>query len=287
MRVIAVQAQPPHLPNKPGETTHLQAKIIGVPANTPMCHAWGLCLFATANNGTYSCFDNKLLVSLGQEATAVVAQQDVTKVFMGGVSLAKDEPKLADRFKPDDRNDDKSDKPPRSIEMQVLFGIAEAAAYPSGCPDDIASWLKAGCADRGRCVLGSKKLRLPATDDARHSNPKLTGLLIDNKASTVDAPHPVAVSKDIKLTPQWSEASVEAIANSGADGPTKEGLLMSWFSTAGDFEKQRSYDDVPENTLKLAAGDGDQAGVVQLWVVVRDGRGGIDWLGRDLQVTAN
>ena len=104
---------------------------------------------------------------------------------------------------------------------------------------------------------------------------------------SMSSAHPVAAGKDIKLTPQWSEDSVEAIVKTGIDGPVKEGLLMSWFSTAGDFKKQRSYDDVPENTLKLAASDGDKTGVVQVWVVVRDGRGGIGWLERRLQINAN
>ena len=40
-------------------------------------------------------------------------------------------------------------------------------------------------------------------------------------------------------------------------------------------------------TAELAAGDGDKAGVVHIWVVVRDGRGGIDWLERDLLIDAN
>jgi hypothetical protein len=59
-----------------------------------------------------------------------------------------------------------------------------------------------------------------------------------------------------------------------------DGVIFSFYATAGDVEALRATaaDPVVEWTLP------DAAGPVQLWIVARDGRGGVGWLARTVQV---
>lgn len=92
----------------------------------------------------------------------------------------------------------------------------------------------------------------------------------------------------IELWPRFDPADKQAIGPSQdpkATKPDTESLLFSWFVTAGSFDKERTYDDEPNNGLvvgKLEAGKTER--LIDLWVVVRDGRNGDDWLHRRLLI---
>ena len=161
--------------------------------------------------------------------------------------------------------------------MTVLFGVGERDSFPAGCPADIEAFLTTGCVDRERCVIGSKSIQAFTSGLEQHSNPQLTDLMIEG-ASTTEAVQTVVAPGELDLGPAWSPDSQEARPDDG--GAPIEGLLMSWFSTAGEFAKQRSYDAVPNNALTVKA----SADAVTVWVVLRDGRGGVDWLERRVRV---
>jgi len=69
------------------------------------------------------------------------------------------------------------------------------------------------------------------------------------------------------------------------DDPAKK-YLFSFYSTAGSISSLHSTDATADGTLTwvdwTAPGAGDAG--VRLWVVLRDGRGGTDWLTREVQV---
>lgn len=267
LRLVALQADPPWLSLSPAEQTVLRPKVVGVADGAPLCHAFGLCLATSAKGGAFGCLDDRMLVDLGQEATAAVDGSHVLEALAGAQRWAAEQGVSLEGVKPPT-----GDGKGPALNVQVLIGLAEAAAFPGGCPAGIADWLAAGCQDRDRCVIGSKTLRVATAPTERHSNPTLDDLLADGHSSAAQAP-PDFSPGAIALTPVWSPGSLEAFDSGDAAGPTKESLTFSWFATAGTFEKQRSYDAEPDNALTLEAG----ADPVDVVVVARDGRGGVAW----------
>jgi hypothetical protein len=62
-------------------------------------------------------------------------------------------------------------------------------------------------------------------------------------------------------------------------GEIPEQLRYSWFATDGTFEEERTGETFPDNQWK-SAGDRPappEVKVVQLWFVLQDERGGVDW----------
>ncbi len=91
----------------------------------------------------------------------------------------------------------------------------------------------------------------------------------------------VSAGETIELTVQPSADSVETYAwyDPGARmvGEQTERLDVAWYCTAGDFEQART-DAANRWTAP------NERGAVQLWVVLRDSRGGVDWRALTLQV---
>ena len=273
VRVLAIRAQPPFLPTTPSATTTLDAKVVGVGAGQALCHAWGLCLLTTTQAGAFRCADPALQLNLGTTPSVTVDFAQVMTLTLQAQAYAA---KLGRSFTGGPPASDNPGAAPESVPVTVLFGVGERDSFPAGCPADIDAFLTTGCVDRERCVIGSKSLRAFTSGLAQHSNPQLTDLKVGG-ASTTGATVIEAATGALNLAPTWSPDSREARPDDG--GAPIEGLLMSWFSTAGAFAKQRSYDAAPSNTLTLGASDD----IVTVWVVVRDGRGGVDWLERRLR----
>jgi len=57
----------------------------------------------------------------------------------------------------------------------------------------------------------------------------------------------------------------------------REALIVSWFATAGDFAHARTEG---ENTWTAPEAEG----AVHLWIVLRDGRGGVSWRAAEVRV---
>lgn len=254
VRVLAARAEPPWLSVDPAHETSLKAKIAGSDLDAKMCHAWGLCLFAVADQGRLRCADPALALDLGTTATATVRGTDVTALLesAGAFAAANAGARPASNT---------GGLQPAAIDISVQFGVAEARAFGGECPDSMTAWLARGCPDPERCVIGRKTLRVAFAPADRHANP------------TLDALDAQRDGHMINLAPRWTADSREPIAGTDPLAPDREGLLISWFTTAGHFERERSYDADPENTLDVAATESPT-----VWAVVRDGRGGVDWL---------
>ncbi|MCO4764106.1 MAG: hypothetical protein KC502_21525 [Myxococcales bacterium] len=273
VRVLGVRATPPFLPTTASEVTTVEAKVVGVTPGEPLCHAWGLCLLTSQQKGAFTCLDPALQLNLGTTPTVEIRFDQVMKLAL----QAKDYLEAKGLSDPRGSTRGASSEPPPSQPVKLMFGIGERASFAGGCPSDLTAFLKTGCEDRERCIIGSKTLRAFTSGLERHRNPTLTGLKINGKASASGAVVAVPAGS-LKLTPSWSADSIEPRPDDG--GPKTEQLLMSWFSTAGEYDKQRSFDDIPDNELSLKTSDGE----VTIWVVVRDGAGGVDWVERRVQV---
>lgn len=67
----------------------------------------------------------------------------------------------------------------------------------------------------------------------------------------------------------------------------QEGMRIAWFATAGDFEDDhtgRTEEDFLNNSSENAWQAPSTPGLVFMWVVLRDARGGSDWQSFQLQV---
>jgi hypothetical protein len=104
------------------------------------------------------------------------------------------------------------------------------------------------------------------------------------------APFPVAAGQTVSLTVNWPADSVESYPAWDVLTHTlpnhNEAMRVSWYATAGSFEHditgRSEFDNetFADNTWKPA-----DPGVVHLWIVLHDSRGGTDFAGYDLDVT--
>lgn len=139
----------------------------------------------------------------------------------------------------------------------------------------------------GRCQSANENpnlqgigLRLAATDTA-----KALEKGVDWPASVTPV---VAEGTALQLWPRFDPKDKQVVGPSQDAKSTKpetESLVFSWYADAGSIAKERSYDDVADSGWTapvLTAGKTGQ--LVTLWLVVRDGRNGTDWLQRTVRV---
>ncbi len=311
MRVLAVKAEPPYIGLGPST---FSAFVVNQPADDTLCYAWAVCLFAWENNGNYECLDPKLQLDLGNGETASTSLPALLGL------LENLQPVLAEKgFNPptnvegpDGATDSATDAPEASegLSVKLLFQVSEARIWGGSCPNDTTTMLAKPCPTADGCLMGHKALgvAVPSEDGtpskAVHSNPTLLQVALNGVPWPADttptlAPYvadpnaPIETANDLKgveLQPLWAPGSRELIAKSVDPGvPDRtERLIFSFFSNAGTFDFRRTGDAVPENGYQAKRpADGAATGLVKLWIVVRDGRGGVDWLARTLNVDVN
>jgi hypothetical protein len=100
----------------------------------------------------------------------------------------------------------------------------------------------------------------------------------------------IPAGKTVTFTSGWTADSVESFPVYDIASQKlvthREALRVAWFATAGEFEHEvtgRSEEE-PETTTDNTWTAPAQAGVVHLWTVVRDNRGGSDWASYELTI---
>ena len=137
--------------------------------------------------------------------------------------------------------------------------------------------------------LGAERLdalttvTLRTADPARpiNHNPSIATLMIGDQVIAPEGNTTVAAGATIKLTPIPGEGSHELTP----DGPEK--LNYSFYGTQGDIQTLRSADTTSTGEAVDPSVDWiapKTPGPAQFWVVVRDGRGGVGWIGRQVMV---
>ncbi len=130
----------------------------------------------------------------------------------------------------------------------------------------------------GEQVSAIKRVRLRLTDEAQvNSNPELTGLQKQGRDWTVH------LKDTVSLVPLVSDDSAQLYIPEGEQEEHAEDLVFSWYSTTGEFRDRWTVKDVSdageplEENEWILPEEEDQLGAQKLWVIVRDGRWGIDW----------
>ncbi len=321
LRIIAARADPPFV--SMSKAPKLSLKVIGQDPDETLCYAWAACLVAMPLDGNYRCFDPRLQVPLGTQPEAKVTIANLLDMAKHLPEVAADNNLDLSSFggggsgEPDACPTEAPQLPVARI--TILFKVGEAGALGGSCPTDPAKMLDGVCADRSRCLAGYKSVQLamgfemkncqpvpvPAPDK-EHANPELTGLTLAGvpwSEAVTPVIRPFAPTESVvdldnvaldfeegefqqEVKPTWTPESIEVKGKSPdpTKGDVNETLLFSWFSDAGDFKKQRSWDEIPENLYRADPPDPSDGQTVRLWLVVRDGRGGTDWLERKVMV---
>lgn len=122
-----------------------------------------------------------------------------------------------------------------------------------------------------------------------NQNPVLNEVLVARAQGQVPleegTPLPVRPGDPLVLSARFAAGSAQTYLRTGVDGtqrPVEETLNVNWYTTAGRFSSGSTGDGGP-TTLRL---DRDlppgNAGVVDLWAVGRDQRGGLAFIQRQL-----
>jgi hypothetical protein len=129
--------------------------------------------------------------------------------------------------------------------------------------------------------LSTVTLRSPDPARPLNHNPAIASLTIDGVELAADGTTSVPAGKKVRLAPMPADGSQEATP----DGPEK--MNYTFFATGGEVQTLRSTDATATGEPADPSIDFDTPklpGPVKLWVVVRDGRGGVGWMARTIDV---
>jgi hypothetical protein len=292
LRVLAVRAEPPEI--DPGQTAALDLLAVepvvhqldGGGVASPLTAVWLACPLPSGTLTVAPC-------GVGEGAPAPeILGGDLTASYTAPANLLAGQP---------------------STEVLITVAVADTAAGAMACVADIAN--NNGLpTDPDHCVVSLK--RVVVSDPAQrtvavNANPTLASFYATTPsgfAETLDDDGGVwqyAPGEDLAA---WDVAALRAgdAAQMKADG-TYESLTVSWFTTAGHLDGGRSIylppgcddpaacaDQLPEDgadttwfapTQAQAAGFVDGNGLVRLWAVIRDDRGGVGWREGSLALT--
>jgi hypothetical protein len=137
-------------------------------------------------------------------------------------------------------------------------------------------------------------------DDERNRNPQLGGFAVrrQGEESTVALlPEPTVLARvergaDYRLEVDIPSESSEPYTPSGTEEATSESLVVTWFVEGGELAKTRTSYFPGESELESAeqndwvppSGDDFEDAEMRVYTVLRDGRGGIDWIASRLSL---
>lgn len=252
LRVLGVRAAPPEA--GPATIVELDA-LVADPAGAgrPVDCTWGVCL-----------------MDLGGEAKDIECPGEDSFPLEGGCDGVR-------------------------LEMPALVAwLAEQGLDPEDLPDDmpledlplyVGLDVRAGTA-RTRAIKRILVTLEPGEDP--NTNPVLEGLRADGQPVPPGGMR-IATGSRVQLEPLSDPESRQSYVpdDQQSGEPILEDFLFSWFSTCGAFEDQRTILDVSQdgtpldrNVWKLPK----EAEACTLWVVLRDGRYGIDWISFDFDI---
>jgi hypothetical protein len=139
---------------------------------------------------------------------------------------------------------------------------------------------------------------LPASPEVeKNANPALLGLVLAGQALP-DAPLVLSLpeGKAVDLSAQLSNEAIELRSippAEGAPGRRPERLTLSWFADAGSMDQDRTVFIDGETSIEAATrnrwtppkqNEAPPGGLIHFATVVRDDRGGVGWLTRQLRL---
>jgi hypothetical protein len=269
LRVLAVQAEPAELivdPARPPPRTTLTALAVE-PSGAPVAVEYALCTVQQAvPPPDVDCPGSQGIPLAPAGPTSAVLDLGDPRAIALALQLAQDGGTAGGAL------------PPEGVPVLVGFrATAPAHGLPDGGPPG---------ADGGnvQVLQGLTTVTARGPGAPLNQNPGIATLLMGTTRIQIasDGSTTAPASTTQRLTPVPAPDSKEP-----TDGGV-ESLGYSFFATAGSISSLRSTDTTatgqPEDISVdwTAPGSGQP---VSLWVVVRDGRGGVGWIARSVQVT--
>jgi hypothetical protein len=150
---------------------------------------------------------------------------------------------------------------PTSPVSARLDGVAVPSDLPPAIPLAIGFRAWSG----GQSLHGFTTLTMRTSADTRPArNPIVLALEADGRELPADGSGSVSAGSKVRLLPRGDDDQV----------------TWSFYSTGGELDSLRATAAEPEVDWTAPG----QPGPVQVWIVARDGRGGVGWLVRTVQV---
>ncbi len=279
LRVLAVRISPPEI--GPGETAFIDALVVN-PEGGDVRYLWEVCAFTDGPDAFYRCSeeDGQALGAELGDTPSVALPYDAVEGVLGDIDAICDS--LAE------------------------FDLGDFAGLPDcdrGFPVTIRLSVSTGSglgelqevATAGLLLLNEDEAAL----DAANVPPSLDGLLVDNR-SAAGAPAEVVLDEEIQselqalVDPDVAAERFETTDDDGNVSEDRERLQLTWFSTIGTIERTRTFfsedtvttAELQSNLLDLTTGATE--GVVGdrgfIYLVLRDNRGGLDFLEQEFVV---
>jgi hypothetical protein len=273
-RILAARAEPPEA--LPGDTATMTALVVSPDGTATPAIDWALCIAPKPldenNIVTSACLDG------GEDAIKSFGSQ--------GPSAVAVVPLLAcSLFGPDPPPQMQGQPPLRPRDPDVTGGYYQPVRLTEG--DAMAFAMV-----RVRCPLilgGTVNQTEYAKTYKNNQNPKILPVTatVDGAAVELTA---IPAGKDVVFATGWTPESVESFPvydiASHVLVTHREALRVAWFATTGSFEHEvTGHTETEQETStdnKWTAPK--EAGVVHLWTVLRDNRGGVDWASYDVTV---
>lgn len=267
LRILGIRAEPPEI--APGETTRLSALVVDPEGGRTLSYAWVICdpdrtgMLGTPCGQQQNALELGELLLEGAEGIRIVP-------FLQEVDYTAPEDTL-------DLHEPGSVTRRRGLEALVLLVVFEGTD-PAALRDGEADF---------RVAL--KRIRVVDTQPEPNRNPQIESILLGDRELPGDPPAEVDRKTRYTLRANATDDSAQTfprIMPDGSEQETEENLFLSWHTTAGAFDtlSRRGSRSEPGASIDLEVpADAElPGGQIDLYVVLRDARGGIDWARRTL-----
>lgn len=176
--------------------------------------------------------------------------------------------------------------PPESLERKRgLTATVLLVAWEGGNLNDLED-------SDTRRQMAIKRIRIVDPQRLANTNPEIRSLTLDGAPFPDDGlPFPVQAGSTVELVASSPPSSTQEFERPMPDGTFEtqsEQNVFSWYATGGQFTQGLSYSSRTESGdpigLKLPPLGVLPDDQLDLWVVLRDARGGTDWASRRLQL---
>jgi hypothetical protein len=296
LRVIGIAAEPPDV--APEETVEFEAVTATPDEFGDVFYAWQMCILTDGADEFYACSDDS--ISTGEDsfefpnvlAEGTGREFEFTQNLFSAEELIEACTILAQAQ--DFDLPDFIEVPACTDGFPVYVRVVACEGQEPPCEEPEIAYR------RYKLLLQSQAER-----DDRNNNPLLRGVLVENEeVSEGETPSfTLNEERELKLTALVNaDQAEEYLPVDSFDFTTqsvvfeeetqREILGLSWFSTAGDMDRNGFYsadgrapiEELQTNVLSFDEGEIESPTVVQLWLVLRDQRDGLAWIQRAIEV---
>ena len=266
LRILGVAAEPAE--PRPGETVRFRSLVVA-PDDQVGAVIWLACV--NGDDSSNGCAADTSLFSDVMADGVVSADEQAALAAAGLIGV---EPFLPPTWT---IPTDALDALPDEARAEGFAAFVNVTAVPGSADPALASEI-----DPDEVELAFK--RLPISENPQpNQNPDLVRVEIEGRAVEDGGTYEVAAGATVEITPMLGEGSVEDypyLTSAGVTETRSEAPWIEWYTEGGEFSQTTSL--YPELAREWTAPT--EAGSVRLWMVVRDRRGGMDWMTVRVQV---